>query len=487
MTGARSSLRRQLDVLTAGLLITVAAYSLSLDLLVQAGRPAFICLSAGLLVLGCGIVLLRRQLTGRLRRLLDGITAIQRSGRPIKLPVQPADELGTVAAAFNDLLEQVDAHKRRLRQHIVELQRLNLEFDELANVKDEFLGAVNHQLRTPLTTLVQGIALMTDGTLGPLNPEQKDLLTMMDAHAKQLAALVEDVLDLSLLKSGRRPLNRRPADLAALLRELEAAWGSQRPACPLRVTCGALPDAYMDRQAVEDVLQHLLRNAARHAPVGSDIELEAASRDGMMEVRVTDHGPGLSDEQAAKLFQPFVHLQTPDNPGSQGNGLGLAYCRQVIERHRGTITAAQAPGGQGMRFTFTLPAASEAFLFREACETAREAAEYEEGQYGVCFVAVEAAGGAAAPVSARAETVLRGHTHRGDQFVRLEDGALAIVAVTDRHGLDLMAGRLRQLVRSEGLDVRLAVAGFPADGATPEELLRAAVAAAQATQGARHG
>jgi len=418
------------------------------------------------------LLLLRRSVTVPLHRIAESITAMRRSGRLVKLPVTQANELGVVAEGFNQLAGQVEEQKQRLRSHIIELQRVNLELDRLANLKDDFLTTINHQLRTPLTAIIEGVELLQDGAMGMLATDQLQLVQAMDRNAIRLASLIEDVLDLSLLKSGRRPLQPAPGDLGALLRQAQAAWQAAAQSRKLAVNCGELPQVYMDAEAIRDVMDHLLRNALRHAPDHSDVEIAAScTNDGLVEVSVRDHGPGIAAEGLARLFQPFVHVQAPEAPGSQGSGLGLAFCRQVIERHRGTIRAESAEGA-GTTFTFTLPVASTRFVFQEACRLAREEAEYEDGQFGLVLVLPASAN--AGNAIAQAGELLRHNTHRGDQFVWLDSQSLVIVAVTGQPGLEMMVERLRRLLESAHLEVRLGVALFPRDGGDADHLLGAA-------------
>lgn len=431
---------------------------------------------SGMLCFLIGAFMLRRLVTTPLHRMVTGIEAMQRTGRLVKLPVLQANELGVVAAAFNQLAAQVEEQKRRLREHIEELQRVNVELEALAKMKDEFLMTINHQLRTPMTTILESIQLVRDGTLGSLTEEQQSFIQSMGENALRLHHLIEEVLDLSLLKSGRRPLVRQPGDLAPLLRQAHARWQPTEKSHTIQVIASTLPPVYMDAQAVIEVLDHLLRNALRHAPERGTIRVNAQAVDGAIAIAVSDDGPGMSEEQRLRLFQPFVHVQNPDAPGTEGSGLGLAFCRQVIERHRGTIRA-DAVEGKGMTVTFTLPIASSKFLFEEACREAQEDAEYEHGQFGVLYVALEAASlehQEEPLLMQRAETLLRRNTHRGDHFIRLDETTLVIVAVTDRIGLDAMAGRLRGVLHRAHLNVTLASVAFPADGDQPEQLLAAA-------------
>lgn len=463
---------QELRILLSG--VAASAESQAMDRVVRISAWQLALMIGGIGLFLLGVFFLRGLLTTPLHRMADGIVAMHATGRLVKLPVLARNELGTVADGFNVLAQQVEDQKARLRDHIVELQRVNAELDQLAHVKDDFLTTVNHQFRTPLTAIIEGIELIRDGAIGSISAEQMSLIQAMDRNGKQLVALVEDILDLIMLRSGRRPLNRQPSDLAAVLRQAQATWQPGLNTKTVTLIHEALPQVHMDARAVGEVLDHLLRNALRHAPEQSEVLVTSQMRDGVVVVAVNDHGPGMSPEQLQQLFQPFTHVQTPEAPGSAGSGLGLAFCRQVIERHRGTIHV-ESVQGQGTTVTFTLPIASPQFLLQEACATGADIAMRENGQYALILVMPEAAHPAAASLIDEAAAVLRRNTHRNDLFVRREDDTLAIVAVTDQPGLDAMLQRLDRVVAGAGLAVRMGVALAPSSsGINADQLLDAA-------------
>jgi signal transduction histidine kinase len=441
-----------------------SAESESLVRVVQTSALQLLLILCGTTLFLVWILVVRRLLTTPLHRMADGIAVMQKTGRLVKLPVMNRNELGIVSSGFNQLAEQVEEQKSRLRNHIVELQRLAAELDRLAHLKDDFLATINHQVRTPLTSILEGLSLMREESGGIVTEDQKALLEMIHRNAQQLAKLLDDILELSTVHSDRRALNRQPSDLAALLREANTLWMAVSPSRVIHVSCDALPPVYMDKQAIGDVLDQLLHNALKHSPVELGIDVDAHLRNGAVEVSVRDHGAGLSSEQIEKLFQPFTHIQTPDAPGSEGSGLGLAFCRELIERHRGSIGATSS-AEEGTTVTFTLPVATVKFLFDEACREAQEDAGDEHSQFGILLVT---------PASPQVEALLRRHTHRGDRFIRLDETSLAIVAVTDPLGMGAMMVRLDEVVDRAGFDVRMVTAAFPQDGHTPDELLQVA-------------
>lgn len=455
--------------------------SRSLIAVVRMSQIQLSVMVVGMLVFLLAVVFLRRALTIPLHRMADGIEGMRRVGRLVKLPIIHANELGVVANGFNELSAQVEEQKQRLREHIVELQRANTELDQLANLKDDFLTTINHQLRTPLTAIIGGVELLAEGASGPVTTDQHAVLESMQQNARQLEHLVEEALDLSLLKSGRRPLRRQPGDLAQTLRQAITRWQAAAQSRTLQLTCSALPDVYMDTEAIGQVMDHLLHNAIRHTPERGTITVQARVEAAMVRVSVTDQGPGMSARQLEQLFQPFSHVHTPDAPGSQGGGLGLAFCDHVLRRHRGTIDATSEEG-RGTTLTFALPIAAPHFLFEEACRMAHDEAKHERGTFAVLVVTASGEGESGRSdgedVLRRAEPVLRRSTHRGDQFVWVDAHTLVIVAVTDPPGLQALMTRLRGIVQAESSSVCLRSALAPHDGHTADALLASARAQA---------
>lgn len=464
---------------------------------------------AGLLYFFLGVWLLHRFVTVPLRRLVDHIELTRRVGRVCHLPGFPRNEFGVVASAFNRLVERADDQSQQLREQLRELQRVSEELDQLANLKDEFLTNINHQLRTPLTAIVEGLDLIRDGVVGPMNESLRDHVETMATSTRQLWGLIEDILDLSLLQSGRRVLKRKPMDLGTLLQQCCAEWRGAAQSRTIQLVGDTLPLVYADEQAIREVLNHLLGNALQHAPERSLITIVGKVCDAVVEVAVSDQGPGMSPHQLRRLFQPFVHLHTPEAPGSEGNGLGLALCRQVVERHHGSIRAMSVPG-QGTTVLFCLPIHSVRRLFEEACGVAQERAAQREGQFGLLVVTPAAStssagwgerlnsvpvippnppgevplefmgvGAAVNPVLSDAHALLRRQTHQRDQFVWLSERMFAVIVVTNAAGVAAVATRLQSFLRQATLDVRLGVAVFPRDGTIPTGLLRVACERAQ--------
>ena len=477
MAGRLNHFERQADFLALGVLVAALVIcAMSAHLVWHLGWLPGIWLIVGMTSVWIGVCVFRDRLIRPLRAMVESVDQMRKTRQWKKLPPIPDGELQVVASGFNELVEYVMVQQGRLGEQIGELQQINAELNHLANVKDDFLQTINHQLRTPMTAILEGVQLLKDPESGLLSGEQQSYAVLVHENALRLKELLEEMLDLSMLKSGRRLLHRRVDDLAACLQVVCTAWHERSGQAAIQLKQHSLPKVYMDVRSIEEVLHHLLRNAVRHAPAETTVIVHAEATQDMVSVSVNNQGSLLSADQIKRLFEPFVHLHTPEAPGSQGSGLGLAFCKQVIERHGGSIHV-ESKEGLGTTVSIKLPVASPQFLLVDACRMAKEEAEVEGGTYGICLVAPAASAFAnrhTANMLGEAEQLLRKNTHRGDRFVEIDEKSFAIVAVCDDVGLLMMIRRLRGVLEKSRLPVKIGGALFPLDADQPERLLEVA-------------
>ncbi len=235
-----------------------------------------------------------------------------------------------------------------LLQDVTRLRR----FDEL---KTDLVSTVAHELRTPLTSLHMAIHLCLDETVGTLNEKQSNLLFAAREDCQRLQTMVDDLLDLSRIQSGRVEMKRHPVFVRSLLEgacNLHQATAAEKGihlTADLQTLFEEKVNADPERIAL--VLANLITNAIRHTDSGGTIMLRAIGQDKRMRFEVSDTGEGIAPEHQARVFDKFFRV-----PGSQtsGVGLGLSICREVIEAHDGEI-GVQSQTGQGSTFWFILP------------------------------------------------------------------------------------------------------------------------------------
>ena len=266
----------------------------------------------------------------------------------------------------------------RIRQMAEELRRRNEELSalylkeqavsarlrEADQFKDDLLTIISHELRTPLTSIKGSLSLLLDEQ--KVQGMTREFLEIAEQNTERLIALVNDLLDLSRIESGKLEFERerfsiRDAILSATQR-IRALADRKGLRLELPVPEG-LPPVEADPGKVEQVLVNLLDNAIKFTPEGGQIRLEAEAAEGSgrgtMQVRVSDTGIGIPAEHLEKVFEKFYRVDMSSTRGARGTGLGLAICKAIVEGHGGRIWAESVPG-QGSRFTFSLPLAPRA-------------------------------------------------------------------------------------------------------------------------------
>lgn len=244
-----------------------------------------------------------------------------------------------------------------LLRQLRELEQLRAEVRERRKTdqfKDRLLGAVSHELRSPLTVAQAAVTNLVDGVAGALTPVQAELVEMAQRNLDRLGRLVLNALDYSRLDSGRASLEFRRVDATRLISELASDW-RRSLAKPLRVEVTleeGLPPVRADVDHFAQVLANLLDNAARHA--ATRVTVAARAEGAMVRVTVEDDGPGVPADRCEEIFTPYVQLTRGKGSGYKGTGLGLAICREIAELSSGRIWLDEASGA-GARFHFELP------------------------------------------------------------------------------------------------------------------------------------
>jgi K+-sensing histidine kinase KdpD len=225
---------------------------------------------------------------------------------------------------------------------------------EVAKVKGELLAAVSHELRTPLALVVGYGELLKESR--PPRQGVKWVGERIYNAGKQLERLVNDLLEAGRLESGRFSLDIRPLDVPAVVgTALDVARAGTRGGHTFVTRLAdTLPAVQADPARIQQVLANLLSNAARYAPAGGTITVVASQVGPELVVAVEDEGTGVPDAERERIFEKFYRTAEAEQRTSQGLGLGLAICRDLVEAHGGRIWVEDAPTG-GARFAFALP------------------------------------------------------------------------------------------------------------------------------------
>jgi signal transduction histidine kinase len=234
-------------------------------------------------------------------------------------------------------------------QDVTRLRRV----DDLRN---NLVSTVAHEFRTPLTSLRMAIHLCLEQTVGPLTDKQSDLLYAARDECERLQAIVDELLDLARIQSGRIDLHRAPIAPAALIDavlDTHRGLAEEQHLLVEREDLPGLRSVQADRERIQLVLSNLFTNAVRHTPPGGRITLRAAPVPDAVRFEVADTGVGVPPEYRSSIFERFV--QIPNTPG--GTGLGLSIAKEIVEAHGGHI-GVDSNAGSGATFWFTLPVAA---------------------------------------------------------------------------------------------------------------------------------
>src|SRR5580765_526637 len=234
-----------------------------------------------------------------------------------------------------------------LLQDVTRLRR----FEEL---KNDVVATIAHEFRTPLTSLRMAVHLCTEQVAGPLTEKQAELLHAAREDCDRLQAMVDDLLDMSRIESGRVELYPLPTSTGVLAESAVEQFKAEAEARGVRLSAdAAIPEVKVlaDHERVGHVFANLVGNALRHTQRDGSVILGASVTNGAVRFTVTDTGKGIPKEYQERIFEKF--FQVPEN-GPKGTGLGLYIAREIVRGHGGDIGVESEPG-KGSTFWFTLP------------------------------------------------------------------------------------------------------------------------------------
>jgi signal transduction histidine kinase len=227
----------------------------------------------------------------------------------------------------------------------------------VARLQSDFVSAVSHEFRTPLTTLRQFTELLAEED-GP-TPEKRRIFYQAQSRAtERLHRLVESLLDFGRMEAGRRPFDFRPMDAAIFARDVTEEFRRQANGTGFAFECSADTGPHpisADAEALSRALWNLLDNAVKYSGTGRAVQVCVSRANGSVSIAVRDQGIGIPDSEQKAVFQKFVRGAASTSGGIRGTGLGLAMVRHIVEAHRGTVTVESAEG-KGSTFTIALPA-----------------------------------------------------------------------------------------------------------------------------------
>jgi PAS domain S-box-containing protein len=265
---------------------------------------------------------------------------------------------GTVIGASKiarDITKRKQA-EARLQEALRQAQEARQQAEEASRLKDEFLATVSHELRTPLTSMMGWIGMLRHGKLE--EETARKAMETIDRNVKSQAQLVEDLLDISRIVSGKMHLNVRPVEPSSIINAAVDAIRHAAEAKNIRLqmivdpSTGAVAGDY---ERLQQVVWNLLSNAVKFTPKGGRVEVRLERVESNVEVTVSDNGKGIRPEFLPFVFERFSQADGSTTRAYGGLGVGLAIVKSIVEQHGGTVRASSEGEDQGASFTVSLP------------------------------------------------------------------------------------------------------------------------------------
>ncbi len=241
------------------------------------------------------------------------------------------------------------------------IQNANEKLKQVDKLKDEFVSLASHELRTPMTVIKSYVWLLLEGKTGALTPQQMEYLRRSYESTNRLIDMVNDMLNISRIESGRFTIDPKPMNIVSLVQEVvsEMQPKAAELGIQLFVTVPAepLPEISADADRIKQVIINLIGNALKFTSKEGSISVSCEEKDGSVLIKVRDTGMGVKPEDMEKLFKKFNMLGGSylTKQAGQGSGLGLYLSKNLIELHRGRIWVESEGEGKGATFLFTLP------------------------------------------------------------------------------------------------------------------------------------
>lgn len=266
--------------------------------------------------------------------------------RPFRELERAIDRLGE-----GDFMQGIDVSgPEDLRELGRELEELRRRLLALEQQKATMLRSISHELKTPLATIREGVALLNDQVPGTLNRQQAEIIEILQSRSAKLQELVENLINLNIVQGEEPSMKRRPVELQGLLAQVIDEHRLIAEARGLTVSRTLQPATVVgDGEKLKSIFENLLSNAIKHSPNDGEIRVELRRDTDLATVDVIDEGPGIRPSERAKVFELFYRARTSVNGKDQGTGVGLAIARAYVQLHKGTIEIIDSDAGAHFR------------------------------------------------------------------------------------------------------------------------------------------
>lgn len=385
----------------------------------------------------------------------------------------------------------------RLKDYAEQLEKANQELKKIDAMKSEFVSVASHELRTPLAAIKNSIQLILSGKTGTINENQAKFLSMAERNINRLTNILNDLLSLSRIESGRMAFSFENISFQSILEPTLSSLKPQADGKSITLEGDypeGLPQVYVDKEKIEQVLVNLIGNAIKFTPEGGKIivsaKLVSEEREGgpakKVVVSVKDTGIGIPQEHLNSIFDKFYQVEGSLQRSAGGTGLGLAITKGLVEAHQGKIWV-ESEIGKGSTFSFTLPIAEEErreiplrYLLEKECHRARK------NDLPLSLFLIEWANSGKRweeEPSHHLETrIKRCLCRKGDVLLRLRQAPLWVaLCEADQKGVQAITQRIKEEIQKDPIQghdgsvaVKIGAATFPEEAATKRELFRLA-------------
>jgi signal transduction histidine kinase len=234
----------------------------------------------------------------------------------------------------------------------------NYRLEAVSRSKSDFLANMSHELRTPLNSVIGFSEVLEDELFGPINEKQHEYVNNILISGKYLLSLINDILDISKVESGKMELELTEFSLQEAVESSFVMLKEKALKNGITLSIDLSPEADVnivaDKRKLKQILFNLISNAVKFTPAGGAVDVHVVRDADFIEITVVDNGMGIKEEDILKLFQPFTQLESVYTKEFEGTGLGLALNRLLVELHGGRIWV-ESTFGTGSRFSFTIP------------------------------------------------------------------------------------------------------------------------------------
>ncbi len=280
---------------------------------------------------------------------------------PIKqvIFVKPISDSNNARYCVIQINDVSAAHRREktLREIAEQADLGRKAAEEFSKLKSGFISTVSHELRTPLTSIRGSLGLLKANVPGSLPTAAESLVQIADKNTERLLLLINDILDIEKIESGRMDYAFKDLEIQELIEqavEVNAGYGEHKGVTLHIKACAENIRIYADLDRLMQVMTNLLSNAIKFEPSGGSVDITATCSERHIRVAVSDHGPGIPEEFQRRVFEKFAQADVSDNKNINGTGLGLAISRSIVEKHGGEIGFV-TDAARGTTFYFILP------------------------------------------------------------------------------------------------------------------------------------